>query len=179
MAKSALVVLLALVGAAGFVFLVIALGRMARDHLGDQDRYTLALADIVCEPPPGQKKDEFLAEVQYLSNLPERLRLLDDDLKEQLTAAFARHPWVEKVQRVQVTPSGVIAHLRYRTPVLAVPLSGRLRAVDAHGILLPLAADTAGLPVFPGTAPPPAGPAGTPWGDSAIEKAAAHAANAE
>jgi hypothetical protein len=28
------------------------------------------------------------------------------------------------------------------------------------------------LPVYPDTAPPPAGPAGTPWGDPKVEAAA-------
>jgi hypothetical protein len=51
--------------------------------------------------------------------------------------------------------------------------------VDAHGILLPKSAPTTALPVFPGTAAPPAGPVGTRWGDAAVEAAARAAGRRE
>ena len=63
--------------------------------------------------------------------------------------------------------------LTYRTPVLAVPVAGAVRAVDRHGVLLPKSARTEGLPVFKEKAAPPTGPAGTRWGDEAVERAAA------
>jgi hypothetical protein len=56
-----------------------------------------------------------------------------------------------------------------------VPQPNGFRAVDAHGILLPASAPTEGLRRFPGTAPPPAGLAGKPWGDPAVMAAAADA----
>src|SRR5205085_1645284 len=71
--------------------------------------------------PRTEEPGAFLGEVQYLGGLPERLALLDDDLPGRLAEAFARHPWVEKVERVEVVPPGrVRARLTYRTPVLAV-----------------------------------------------------------
>jgi hypothetical protein len=60
--------------------------------------------------------------------------------------------------------------------VLAVSLAGQLRAVDGKGILLPASAPTEGLPIFQEVAAPPKGPAGTPWGDPAVEAAARAAA---
>jgi hypothetical protein len=60
--------------------------------------------------------------------------------------------------------------------VLAVLVDGQPRAVDAHGILLPTGADVSGLPVYEGNARPPAGAAGTLWGDVAVEAAARAAA---
>ena len=44
------------------------------------------------------------AQMTYQPFLPERLRLLDADLPRRLADAFARHLWVEKVERVEVTP---------------------------------------------------------------------------
>src|SRR5262249_11509433 len=110
-------------------------------------------------------------------SMPERLPLLDEDLPRRLAEAFERHPWVEKVERVEVCPPGrvQVRHV-YRVPVLAVPVAGQLRAVDCHGILLPATAPPQVLPVFKEPAAPPQGPAGTPWGDPAVEAAARAAA---
>jgi hypothetical protein len=167
--------LLPVFGVAIVLACLIALGRRARSDLQAVDRYQAPFTAIDCAPPPGQSRLEFLAEVQYLANLPEKLSLLDDDLPGRLAQAFARHPWVEHVDEVKLG-ARVEVRLRYRIPVLAVNVEGRLRAVDAQGILLPATAKTEGLPVFQGTAPPPAGPAGTPWGDKQIMAAARGAA---
>ncbi len=148
-------------------------GRLTREAIRHQERFTVNLMDIVCDPPPGLKRREFLSEVQYHGNLPARLELLDETLSQRLAEAFLRHPWVEQVEQVQITPPGRIeVRLTYRRPVLAVPVADHLRAVDRHGILLPPSAPTEGLPVFSGVARAPAGPAGTPWGDEAVEEAA-------
>src|SRR6266511_1521038 len=148
--------LVPLLGAVVVLGALIVLGQWARDGLRQQDRYCVAFADVECAPPPGMERAAFLDEVQYLGSLPEHLRLLDEDLAGRLIEAFARHPWVRKVERVEVAPPGQVrVHLAYRTPVLAVPLAGQVRAVDADGILLPASAPTEGLPVFPGTAAPP------------------------
>jgi hypothetical protein len=152
---------------------LILLGRLAMEQLREHDRYTLPFTDIECPSPPGRSCAEFLDEVQYLANSPGRLHVLDEHLPERLAACFSRHPWVEKVERVQVAPPRQVrVSLVFRRPVLAVPVAGDLRAVDAHGILLPRTAPTAELPVFSGYAGPPAGPAGTRWGDATVEAAA-------
>jgi hypothetical protein len=52
---------------------------------------------------------------------------------------------------------------------LAVRQGKELRAVDGRGVLLPADAATEGLPIYQGKPRPPAGPAGTRWGDSALE----------
>lgn len=156
---------------------LVLLGNWARHAVAPLDRYQLPFAHIDCTPPPGQAKDEFLAEVQYLAGWPDRLDVLEDALAARLADAFARHPWVEKVERVETIAAGVQVRLAYRTPVLAVRLPGKseLRAVDRHGILLPASAVTAGLPIFPGPARAPTGPAGTPWDDPRVQTAARQA----
>jgi hypothetical protein len=148
-------------------------GKLALGELRDHNRYTLDFADIDCPSPPGQSRAEFLDEVQYLASLPARLRLLEEDLPRRLAVCFASHPWVEKVERVEIAPpKHVRVKLSFRTPSLAVPQAEGTRVVDRHGILLPKGAPADGLPIFPGFAAPPAGPVGTRWGDAAVEAAA-------
>jgi hypothetical protein len=184
----------------GLVLLgLIVLGKLAHDHLRGLDRYAIRFTDIDCAPPPGASREDFLGEVQYVSSMPDRLHVLDADLPARLSDAFARHPWVEQVERVEIVPPrNVRVRLVYRTPVLAVPVpesaachcdwidlrgstgqkqrSQRGRAVDGRGILLPPKAVSADLPVLYGKVAPPAGPAGTPWGDPGVEAAARIAA---
>jgi hypothetical protein len=155
---------------------LLVLGKLAGERLAAGDRYVISFADIECAPSPPGARAEFLDEVQYLAGLPDRVRLLDADLGDRLAEAFARHPRVEKVDRVEVVPPRrVRLHLVFRVPVLAVPLAGRTRAVDRFGTLLPRDTPTEGLPVYAGRAAPPRGPAGTPWGDAAVEAAAREA----
>jgi hypothetical protein len=156
-----------------FLLGLIALGRTAWQQLQEHPRYTIHFADIDCPPPPHRQRAEFLDEVQYLSNLPDHLQLLEEDLSKRLADAFARHPWVEKVERVVLLPTRQVqVRLRYRRPVLAVPLAGQLRVVDAQGVLLPRDTPATRLPVFSGPVPPPRNRAGLPWGNAAIEAAA-------
>jgi hypothetical protein len=156
---------------------LIALGKWSKEQVRDRERYQAAFADIDCNPPPGLARGEFLGQVQYLARLPDHFGVLEEGLAERLAAAFARHPCVDKVTGVIIeAPRQVRVELVYRVPVLAVRYGGALRAVDARGILLPKEVETAGLPVFPGTPPPPAGAAGMRWGDAAVEAAAARAA---
>jgi hypothetical protein len=171
-------VLFPVLGAALLVLALIGLSKAAREQLRQHERYTVAFADIDCDAPPGMERAAFLAEVQYLGQFPDRLPSLDEDGPARLAAAFARHPWVEKVEGVRVLPPDrVRVRLTFRVPALAVPQPGGLRAVDARGILLPPGAPTEGLPVFRGRAAPPAGLAGEPWGDPAVAAAAAKASH--
>jgi len=149
---------------------LIIVGQAALEHIRQRDRYAVAFADIDCEPPPGLTRAAFLDEVQYIADLPGTLNLLEEDLGRRLAIGFARHPWVEKVEEVELLPTREVKlHLVIRQPVLAVRLGKELRAVDGRGVLLPTNAATDGLPVYQGKARPPAGPAGTRWGDSALE----------
>ena len=102
---------------------VIAWGQYSRDRLRTQDRYRLPFATIDCPSPPSLSRDDFLNEVQYQSSLPDRVDLLDGDTPERLRQAFARHPWVERVDRVEICwPSG-------RHSTLTEPALGRSHRV--------------------------------------------------
>jgi hypothetical protein len=153
------------------------LGRRARQELRPSPRHTLPFASIDCTPPAPLSREDFLGEVQYLAGLPDQLNLLDERLGERLARAFAGHPWVRGVQRLDLTAApGVRVRLAYRTPVLAVPRGGAPRAVDADGVLLPATAATAGLPAFRGRVERPNGPEGAVWNDPALLAAARTAA---
>jgi hypothetical protein len=164
----------------GFVGGIIWLGHWTSARLREDQRYWLAVAEIECDVPDGMARLDFLDEVQYHSRLPDRINLLDDEVGERLRAAFARHPWVARVEQVTVMPPRrIVARLQFRMPVLAVRWDGELRAVDGNGVLLPKQAATNGLPVYEGTPRPPRGPAGAPWGDADLELAARKLAAAQ
>lgn len=130
------------------------LGELARDQIRNDARFSLPLLEITCEPPPGMGRRAFLAEVQYLAELPDRLALLDPALPTRLRAAFADHPWVREVERIEVRPPGhVQVWLRYRSPVMSLGLGGKLRVVDADGVLLPPDAPPGELPTYTGPGP--------------------------
>jgi hypothetical protein len=154
---------------------VIAWGQYSRDRLRSQDRYHVAVSAIDCLPPPNLSRDDFLNEVQYLSGLPGRLDLLDSDTPEQLRQAFAHHPWVERVERVEVLPErGIKADLVYRKPVLLVPghPATTLLPVDHNGVRLPAGKMSERLPRWSGpTTKPPQSP-GIVWNDAHLEGAA-------
>lgn len=176
---------------------LVALNFLARSRLRGHEGQTIAFSEIECSPPTAIDCGRFLGEVQYLNELPDRVDLLDQDLPSRLAAAFARHPWVGEVNRVEVVPPRRIAlRLTFRQPVLAVAVSaedgkrlgglcsiempaaksGALttpgRTVDRHGVLLPVETTVKGLPLLRSAVPAPAGPPGTSWGDAAVEAAA-------
>lgn len=151
---------------------LIAIGSWTRDQLRQQEAYLFPFAEVECPAPPGLERTDFLAEVRYLAEIPVKVPLLEKNLSRRLAQAFALHPWVEKVEGVKIDPPRKIqADLVYRIPVLVVSGEQFQGVVDGLGILLPNCAPRAGLPTFLGVKPP-AGPAGTPWGDERVEAAA-------
>ena len=163
-----------LVVVAGLLACIIVLSRWAQSRIHDQDRYLFPFANIIVQPPAGIDRNTFLDEVRFHAALPDGpLNILDTELPDRLRAAFAQHPWVERVEAVTIRPPRRIeVMLTYRRPVLAVPWDGTLRAVDGAGVMLPKAASTRGLPVYEGEPRAPQGPPGTPWGDPEVERAA-------
>ena len=158
---------------------VLVLGGLALHSLHDQPRYQIVFGDIECTPPSGLSREVFLEEVQMLASFPDSACALDDGLPARLSAAFAKHPWVEQVQGVEVTaPKRVRVRLAYRTAVLRVRAKGddKERAVDRFGVRLPDAAVDPALPLLVGAAERPTGKEGRPWGDDRVEAAARTAA---
>jgi hypothetical protein len=157
---------------------IIAVGHWTREWLRQEPRSQVSFTAIECAAPPGQTREAFLSEVQYLASLPEQLSLLDLDATARLSEAFARHPWVKTVEGVEVSPAGrVQVRLLFRTPVLAVVQNGQTRAVDDSGVVLPVTASCAGLlrlSVSSTTAAPPL--SGHAWEDNGVQAAVRTAA---
>jgi hypothetical protein len=172
--------LIPLLGISILLLVIVWVGQWTRDRLAKLDRYTVALADIDFPPPPNQGRAEFLAEVQYAAGLPDHLHLLDQDLNSRLADAFARHPEVEKVGEIRITPPRQVhIQLAFRTPVMIVTLtgskSGEFFVVDREGVLLRRSTAPLDLPIY---AIPrlSAGPAGSPCSDPNVIAAARTAA---
>lgn len=173
--RTAVLILLALASAGGVVGGLAWVGREAGADIAGRGRYVVRVADIACDAPPGSDRATFLTEVRYLGGLPETVQSVDPSLTERLSVAFVAHPWVAAVDGVTVSPGGEIrVALRYRVPVLAVKISAEddLRAVDAGGMLLPPSAKTEGLPELTPAVSPPDVPAGRPWPNPDVKRAA-------
>lgn len=95
-------VLLTAAAAALVVGGVLGVGELLRDT--PRPGSTFAVADIDCDAPPGKTRPEFLGEVHYYGRLPEHLDALDGGMPARLREAFAKHPKVERVGEVRVTP---------------------------------------------------------------------------
>src|SRR5207302_11083424 len=94
-----------------------ALGQLTRSQLRDDERFTVAFADIDCPFPPQKTRTEFLREVQSLGNFADTLQILDDNLPKQLAKAFARHPAVARVDGVKITAARQVqVQLTFRPP---------------------------------------------------------------
>jgi hypothetical protein len=96
---------------------------------------------ISVTPPPPWIHADVKAEVVRSANLA-RLNLRDPRLVEQLAAAFALHPWVAKVVRVQKRfPAAADVELKYRRPVAVVRVEpqgeSRLVFIDETATFLP------------------------------------------
>jgi hypothetical protein len=160
---------IAMLVAAVLVLGIIRLSHLGRGWLEQRQHYSIKLADLRCAVPPGMDRATFLGEVQYYGNLPDQISVLEPQVAARLAAAFALHPWVERVEGVNLRASdGPSVRLLIRMPALAVGS----RVVDRLGVLLPTGTSGNGLPLYPGNAPAPKGLAGTPWGDAAVEAAA-------
>lgn len=150
-------------------------GNRAGEQVSQRSRYTVRVADISCDAPPGKDRLTFLTEVRYKADLPETVQSVDPALKEKLTAAFARHPWVAAVNGVSVgAGGGVRVDLRFRVPVLAVKVASESepRAVDKSAVLLPAVPDRGSLALLTTPVLPPTRQEGEVWDDSTVRRAA-------
>ena len=148
-------------------------GKLTRARLRQQGAHTIRLTDIDFNPPPGQDRDLFLAELQYEGLAGDEINLLEDKPAVRLVEIFRQHPRVEEVERVTIEPNNhVRVRIRYRMPVLAVALDDGVRVIDSHGILLPPSVACEGLPVLRETPLPPLVESGNAWADDRMLAAA-------
>ena len=105
--------------------------------------YEVAADRIAVTPAPAWIHADVKAEV-LRSAAVGRLDLRDRHLVVHVASAFALHPWVAKVVRVEKRfPAQVTVELEYRRPVAAVEVADRGEAglvfIDQESVLLPSA----------------------------------------
>lgn len=83
---------------------VLLASRAAQDSLAEDERSSISFSEIECNAPPGTDRLTFLIEVWYLAESPPRVNLLDRRLREKLADALAKHPRVERLESLTVTP---------------------------------------------------------------------------
>ncbi len=95
-----------------------------KPEIQKEKTYLIRLENIlVCNPPPWISND-FVSEA--LKNLPfdrklDALNALDPDLADVLTVAFAAHPWVAQVEKVEIFyPAQIKIYLKFRRPVAII-----------------------------------------------------------
>jgi hypothetical protein len=146
--------------------------------------YVVTPERVSVTPQPPWIHSNVRAEVFRAAGL-ERLDLRDRKLVDQFATAFALHPWIARVERVEKRhPAHVSVELQYRRPVAVVEVaaSGQpgLLFIDEQSVLLP-SVDFAPsqakdyLRIAAGIETP-AGVYGTPWGSERIAGAARLAA---
>jgi cell division septal protein FtsQ len=148
-----------------------------RPHVQTQSEYLVPLSAIEITPPPNWIHADIRTEVIRDAGLPPKLSILDDRLSDRLTHAFALHPWISRVDRVQTSyPARIEVKLSYRRPVAMVAVYGGLLPIDADGVLLPTEdftpQEAQKYPRVVGVTSSPLGPIGTRWGDPSIEAVA-------
>jgi len=113
--------------------------RMVGPRVLDSAAYQLSPEQITFNAPPQWiQADDFRREVVRNASLDRSLSIVDDQLVERIALAFAAHPWVAKVERVEkFHPARVKVQLAYRAPAAAVADGSDLWPIDAGGVLLP------------------------------------------
>lgn len=137
-ARRELWVMLAIVSI--FVTVIFVAWLFVKNQLGQTSPYHLSATEIILPKPPIWVGTHFIEEVMERAGLNEHknIALWDRELPPRVLSAFAAHPWVKEVRRVQVFyPSGARVDLIYRIPVAMIEVTeNQLLPVDETGTLL-------------------------------------------
>ena len=144
---------------------------------GDREEYRFETANIEINPPPRDVPPNLVRQVIERAKLSETVSIVDDELTRKIAEAFAAHPWVEQVVSVRKSyPPHVVVELKYHRAIAMVEVDDGMYPVSRDGILLPpedfSLSDTRRYPLVRGVQTRPQGPAGSAWGDVAVEGAA-------
>lgn len=132
---------------------------------------------VINQPPAWITADRLKADVIRDASLDRPLSILDEKLNEHLAAAFAAHPWVAEVARVEkFHPARVEVELVYRHPIAVVATGDELLPIDRHSVALPYQnfalVELERLPAIRGVNSHPGVTKGSPWGDPRVAGAA-------
>ena len=148
-------------------------------------QFQITAENVHVTPPPAWVRTDVKAEVLRDSGLVGNLSVIDDHqrLQQRVREAFAFHPWVAAVGRIQIDlPASLEVELQYRRPVAAVEAVDREMVsylpIDAAGVRLPdkdfSDYERRALPRITGVAGVPS--VGDRWPDERVTNAAALAA---
>lgn len=131
----------------------------------------------VTEPPRWLTAGDVRTEVVRNASLDKPLSILDKDLTQRVSLAFAAHPWVAEVIRVEkFHPARVDVEIRYREPVATIAVGSRLLPLDVEGVRLPeenfSQVQLRKMPRIKGVTPRATPRAGGSWNDPRILGAA-------
>lgn len=155
--------------------------RQVVPQLSQSTEYQLTRDRLLVTPRPEWIRRDLAEQIYRDLSLEGPLSILDDQLLERVRNAFALHPWVAKVERVQRQyPATIRVDVVYRRPVCVVEAAGRLVVIDAEGVILPdedfSPVEKSRYPRLTGIDTSPLGPVGTRWGHPRVTGAAEIAA---
>jgi hypothetical protein len=107
-----------------------------------RERYLVPADRITLTAPPAWIAADVRGQVVHAAGLDRRLSILDPAFPETVKNAFALHPWIASVDRIEKrVPAGVQIDVSYRKPVAVIETpSGEtllLLPVDDRGVHLP------------------------------------------
>jgi hypothetical protein len=141
--------------------------------LSGQPEYRIGWDRLDVTPPPPGVPENVIESIKSAADLPNEFSLLERGLAERLSRAFATHPWVENVVRVEILRQRRIEiTLTYRRPVMLVETSRGYYPVDSKSVLLPPDDFTAEaveqFPIVRKVKSVPQGLPGEWWGDEVV-----------
>lgn len=116
-----------------------AIWRRAAPLVANRDRYLLPATAITITPPPEWIAADIRSQVIQSAGLDGRLSILDGEFVESIEHAFALHPWVQSVDRIEKKfPPAVYVEITYRRPLAVIETArGDLLPVDNAASHLP------------------------------------------
>lgn len=157
----------------------VAIGLYYREvqKLGVQPERQLTPEKVIVLDRPDWVPAGIAEDVFKLAELEPETSVFSSGLAEKLATAFAKHPWIASVERVELRgPAEAIVTANFRKPVAMVRTERGAYPIDRDGVLLPpkdfTAIDVHRFPVIVNPPILPQGPAGTFWGDISIAGAA-------
>lgn len=116
--------------------------RQAAPVVASRERYLVAAERVSLTAAPPWISADVRAEIIHSAGLDRRLSILDPAFPETVKNAFALHPWIQSVDRIEKrVPAGVSVEVTYRKPVAVIETpfgdSRQLLPVDVRGVHLP------------------------------------------
>lgn len=116
--------------------------KLAAPWIVNRERYLLRAEAISITPPPEWISAPVRDQVVHNAGLDGRLSVLDPGFFQAVSNAFALHPWVKSVDRIEKSHGPAVeVTLTYRQPVAVIDMpdgsAGKLLPVDERGVHLP------------------------------------------